>query len=303
MGTLRATNVLSSASRKPRLSTHSMTASHEVEEGKRFPFGANWTRFLSALDEQRVMAAENSLREMLAVETLAGRKFLDVGSGSGLFSLAARKLGAVVHSFDFDPQSVACTRELKRRFFSADSLWTIEQGSVLDGAYLESLGTFDVVYSWGVLHHTGSMWVAIENVIGRVSVKGGKLFIAIYNDQGWKSHLWWFIKSFYNRLPGLLRPPFLFVISAATRVAVIVKYTLKLKPMIAIAPLLTAKRGRGMSAKYDTVDWIGGFPFEFASFESLASYFTARGFRIINAKRNNSLGCHELVLQRMIGAE
>ncbi len=51
------------------------------------------------------------------METLAGNSFLDVGSGSGLFSLAAMRLGADrVHSFDYDPQSVGCTKELKRRF-------------------------------------------------------------------------------------------------------------------------------------------------------------------------------------------
>lgn len=280
-----------------------MTVSREIEEGKRFDFGANWTNFLSAVDEQRVSAAEDSLKEMLGVETLTGLKFLDIGSGSGLFSLAARRLGATVHSFDLDPQSVACTKELRRRFFATDSQWTIEQGSALDGAYLETLGTYDVVYSWGVLHHTGSMWVAIEYAIGRVAVNGGKLFIAIYNDQGWKSHLWWFIKSLYNRIPRMLRAPFAFMVSMMTRIAAIIRYTLKLKPMTALAPLFADIRGRGMSAKYDELDWIGGFPFEFASFESLSSYFKARGFTVINARRNDSWGCNEFALQRTPCAE
>jgi 2-polyprenyl-3-methyl-5-hydroxy-6-metoxy-1,4-benzoquinol methylase len=280
-----------------------MSVTQEIESGKRFGFGANWTRFLSSVDERRVAAAQNSLKEMLCVETLAGLKFLDIGSGSGLFSLAARRLGAVVHSFDFDPQSVACTTELKRRFLPVDSQWTIEEGSALDRAYLETLGTFDVVYSWGVLHHTGSMWVAIENAIDRVEMNGGRLFIAIYNDQGWKSHLWWFIKNVYNRLPRLLRGPFAFIVSAATRIAVIIKYTILLRPMVAIAPLFADQRDRGMSARYDERDWIGGFPFEFAGFEVLTSYFTARGFTVINAKRNESWGCNELALQRSPCAE
>ena len=77
---------------------------------------------------------------MLGAGTLSGVSFLDIGSGSGLFSLAARRLGARVHSFDYDPQSVACTRELKRRFCAGDAHWTIEMGDVLDADYLESAG-------------------------------------------------------------------------------------------------------------------------------------------------------------------
>lgn len=116
--------------------------------------------------------AKSSLRRMLNVESLEGKTFLDVGSGSGLFSLAARRLGAKVHSFDYDPKSVACTRELKRRYFPEDPQWTIEEGSVLDRDYLTRLGQFDVVYSWGVLHHTGAMWEALGNVAPLVAGGG-----------------------------------------------------------------------------------------------------------------------------------
>lgn len=119
---------------------------------------------------------------MLRVDDLQNRTFLDIGSGSGLFSLAARKLGARVHSFDYDPQSVACTRALKQRYFPDSADWVIEEGSALDADYLLRLGQFDIVYSWGVLHHTGAMWQALENVDGNVR-QNGKLFIALYNHQ------------------------------------------------------------------------------------------------------------------------
>src|SRR6185369_14036983 len=132
--------------------------SAEVNAGERFEFGKNWSRFLALLDERRIKEAEDSLKRMLEVETLEGKSFVDVGSGSGLFSLAARRLGAKVHSLDYDPNSVACTAELKRRYFPNDLSWRVEEGSALDRKYLASLGTFDVVYSWGVLHHTGKMW-------------------------------------------------------------------------------------------------------------------------------------------------
>src|SRR5262249_43922399 len=130
---------------------------------------------------------------------LAGRNFLDVGSGSGLFSLAAMSLGAAkVHSFDYDPHSVACARELRRRFFPDSSQWTVEQGSALDGDYLTRLGQWDIVYSWGVLHHTGDMWNAFRNVRGLVRPRG-RLFISIYNDQGDRSRRWTTVKAIYNR--------------------------------------------------------------------------------------------------------
>src|ERR1035438_5515350 len=139
------------------------TSQQEIAAGERFAFGENWWRFLSILDERRIAQAEDSLRGMLGVSDLQGKTFLDIGCGSGLFSLAARRLGACVHCFDYDPQSVACAQELRRRYFPEDTDWRIEEGSALDGNYLAGLGSFDVVYSWGVLHHTGAMWQALDN--------------------------------------------------------------------------------------------------------------------------------------------
>ena len=131
----------------------------EVAKGDRFRFGKNWQHFLANLTPRQIETAQGSLQSYLQLERLDGKTFLDVGSGSGLFSLAARRLGAKVRSFDYDEQSVECTRELRRRFFPDDTAWIIEQGSVFDKQYLGTLGTYDVVYSWGVLHHTGAMWL------------------------------------------------------------------------------------------------------------------------------------------------
>src|SRR5215475_10564442 len=119
---------------------------HEVNTGRRFRFGRNWARFLKRLNHARITQAEDNLKEFLGEESLSGKTFLDIGSGSGLSSLAARRLGAVVVSFDFDSQSVSCTEELRRCYSPADKSWTVEQGSVLDKRYLEGLGQFDIVY-------------------------------------------------------------------------------------------------------------------------------------------------------------
>lgn len=272
-----------------------MDEDHNHQE-TRFAFGANWAKFLSVLDDERIRTAETSLKMMLGAEDLRGKTFLDIGSGSGLFSLAARRLGAKVHSFDYDAQSVACTVELKRRYFPGDAEWEIERGSALDANYMNRLGRFDVVYSWGVLHHTGAMWLGFELALKRV-VAGGKLFIAIYNDQGWKSHLWWLIELVYNKLPRPIDRIYAYVFGTVIEIINIGKYAIKLKPMTAIKPLISYKNNRGMSRMHDMVDLIGGFPFEFATYDVLQDYFSSRGFVEINGRRATSLGCHELVFR------
>lgn len=267
----------------------------EVGRGERFEFGENWSRFLAVLDEERIRKAEESLREMLEVESLAGKSFLDIGSGSGLFSLAARRLGARVHSFDYDPRSVACARELRRRYFTDDDTWKIEEGSALDAEYVRSLGEFDVVYSWGVLHHTGSMWEALSNAALPVA-RGGKLFVAIYNDQGTRSARWKWIKKTYNELPKLLRAPFAAAVSAPNEAKMILRAVVTLSPGEYVRSWTAYAEKRGMSRWRDIVDWVGGYPYEYATPEGIFDFYRARGFKLTRMKCGGvGLGCNEFV--------
>lgn len=267
----------------------------EVAAGERFEFGKNWAAFLSVLDEERIETAVQSLREMLECETLAGKRFLDIGSGSGLFSLAARRLGAEVVSFDFDTNSVACTRELKKRYFASDANWRIEQGSALDADYVASLGKFDVVYSWGVLHHTGEMWRALENAV-LPTRKGGKLFVALYNDTGSQASRWHWIKRTYCRLPRILRTPFAVAVSLPEEAKRFASALVRLKPMEYIHSWTRYKTGRGMNRWHDIIDWVGGFPYEYASVDAVFEFYKARGFTLTKVVSGGvGLGCNEFV--------
>src|SRR6188474_1158131 len=114
--------------------TSQMASQHafELAAGDRFAFGKNWRNYLTTVDQDQLNAAVRSIQDLMDVVDLRGKTFLDIGSGSGLFSLAARRLGAHVHSFDFDPKSVACTRELRKNYFGDDDSWKIQEASALD---------------------------------------------------------------------------------------------------------------------------------------------------------------------------
>ncbi|MCB0321112.1 MAG: class I SAM-dependent methyltransferase [Bdellovibrionales bacterium] len=266
----------------------------------RYGFGKNWQRFLSRVNQDKISLAEQSLAKLLQLNSLQGKTFLDIGCGSGLFSLAALRLGAKsVYSFDYDSNSVTCSETMRSRFSKAEDIskWKIEQGSILDQEYLKSLPISDIVYSWGVLHHTGSMWEACENADSLVA-PGGLLAIAIYNDQGVVSKWWTTIKRLYNRGPHFQLP-------------IIISAQLYLSFVGLIADLLVYRRSplrryqnyqdssRGMSRYTDLLDWLGGYPFEVASPEAIFHFFQNRGYSLENLTTvGGGLACNEFVFRK-----
>lgn len=272
-----------------------MSAKEEIRAGSRFAFGENWARFLGVVSEERIAEARNSLIDWIGSSELEGRSFLDVGCGSGLFSLAARQLGARVVSFDIDPDSVACCRALRQRYMADDPGWEIREGSILDEDFVQTLGKWDVVYSWGVLHHSGNMWQALDTT-GQIVRPGGSLFIALYNDQGKTSEGWTAVKRAYNRLPRAAKP--LVLVPSFIRLwgPTFIRDSLRLQPTRTWRGHISK---RGMSAWTDLVDWVGGYPFEVAKPEEVFDFFKDRGFTLTRLKTcGGGLGCNEFVFRR-----
>jgi len=271
-----------------------MQSTQSLDSKDRFSFGENWSRFLTTLNDDRIKEAEKSLQEKLGLEKLEGKIFLDVGSGSGLFSLAAYHLGAKVFSFDYDQDSVNCTKYLKEKYASNDERWTVNQGSVLDKGFLKKFGKVDILYSWGVLHHTGHLYVAFENVANLVA-NGGHLFISIYNDQGGASNRWKWLKKTYNNSNIFIKYLIIFYTFIKQWWKDLFLDTLKGRPLLS---LKNYKQNRGMSPYYDLIDWVGGYPFEVAKPEEVFNFFKERNFELQLLKTcAGGLGCNEYVFK------
>jgi SAM-dependent methyltransferase len=232
-----------------------------------FRFGRNWQRYIAEyLDGDRERIAAESLTELLG--DLSGKTFVDIGCGSGLFSLCAYRAGAAeIISVDVDHESVEATRCLHERVGSPEN-WRVLRGSILDETLLQKLGQSDIVYSWGVLHHTGDMYRAIGNAASLVK-RDGLLAIAIYNrwTEGWlTSRRWWHIKRTYIHAPRLGQRAMELLYASYWSLV-----TLKAGQN----PLHVARKyrkTRGMAFWTDLVDWLGGYPYEYASAEEVIDF-------------------------------
>lgn len=233
-----------------------------MTDKSRFSFGKNWENYIQKhFSEQRVEIARHHLLSFLNSEHLEGKCFLDIGCGSGLHSLAALHSGAAkICSFDVDADAVATTKKL-REISGDPTHWQVLQGSILDDQFLRAIEPADIVYSWGVLHHTGNMWLALDNAV-KLMQKDALLYIALYD---YHYHLdpppefWLDVKQRYNSSnPWEKRVMELWYIWKF-----ILKYNPLFLPML-FYRMVYYKYSRGMDMYTDIKDWLGGWPMEFA---------------------------------------
>lgn len=260
-----------------------------------FSFGKNWNKFLEHFSQSRINEAKKSIEQFIPGREIKGRSFIDIGCGSGLFSLAAFEIGAEkITSCDIDNFSVECVKHLKKTVGNPDN-WTVIKGSVLDDKFIHSLGKYDIVYSWGVLHHTGNMYHAFENVV-KLCKKGGYLFIAVYNHSKGKSALllgtsktWLKIKKIYNSSPAWAK----YLMELLYLIWFYAGYLASLKNPFTY--INNYQNVRGMDFMTDVRDWLGGYPYEFASIDELINYFGQKGL-LTKKITLGTLGCHELLM-------
>ena len=254
-----------------------------------FDFGSNWEKYsIRRLDSDRLAIAAQSLQSLLGLDSLSNASFLDIGCGSGLFSIAAHELGAeVVVGLDINPRCIIISSH-NRKCYAPNAPISFYEVSALCLKDLEKLGHFDIVYAWGVLHHTGAMWEAIRNTAHQVS-PGGVLVLSIYNKH-WTSPIWKSIKWIYNRSPGKIQWVMVVLFSG----------------IIYLAKLLVTGRNplikeRGMDFWYDVIDWIGGYPYEYAHPDDVTAFVTSLGLNLRNfVPAQVPTGCNEFVFERNV---
>ena len=253
-----------------------------------FSFGENWQDFVGTVSEAEILSARSDIEEWLGGSFVSGKRIVDIGSGSGIHSYCFYLLDAAsLVSFDYDPKSVEATKSFRRKAEEPEN-WRVCHGSILDKDFLQSIGQFDVVYSWGVLHHTGSMWEAIENSFKLVA-PDGKIWISLYaKGPRYLSDL--ALKKKYNAAGSLGKKLMVWRWIARLMLSRLRHFKNPLG--------WNRKVGRGMNVYNDIIDWLGGLPYEVASEDEVVTFAREHNFVLEKIKVAPEGGCSKYVFVR-----
>ena len=262
---------------------------------KKFSFGENWHKFTNeSFSKERLNISTRELLNSLRLENLEEKTFIDIGCGSGIHSMSAWKSRArTVLSIDIDPQSVLSTLKL-HELSGKPKNWEIQQGSILDSDFISKFGNYDVVYSWGVLHHTGNRWNALRNISSLIN-ENGILFIALYADEMYHTpspQFWIDIKKKYNEAST----------EKKTELEEWYAWEYSLKPYVTkginpFTAIRNYKESRGMEFWTDVRDWLGGYPMDFAKTKDVVNFFLDEcGLEVLDIK--TGLGNTEFIFRK-----
>lgn len=273
-----------------------MTSKSETTDvSTHYQFGKNWAQFSRLVTPAHIASAERELDRLVGAARLTGASMLDIGSGSGLHSLAALNLGASsVDAVDFDPDSVQTTSAVLTQH-AARGRWTARPANILTD-FRDAQQRYDIVYSWGVLHHTGAMWEAIAQAAKLVR-PGGWFAIALYNKTP-LCGLWRIEKRIFTRLPAFVQS----LLARLTVGAWMLGKALRLRNPFAW--YRNYRQLRGMSVYHDVHDWLGGYPYESVDHETIVRWMKDRGFKLVYSYNTNASlgllggGCGEYLFQR-----
>jgi 2-polyprenyl-6-hydroxyphenyl methylase/3-demethylubiquinone-9 3-methyltransferase len=261
-----------------------------------FAFGENWASYAEGVSETQVAWSQRCMQSLLGEGWVGGKSVVDVGSGSGLHSAAALSLGAAsVLALDRDPASVATTRAVLARFAPEGTRYEVREADIL-ALDASAIGQFDLVYSWGVLHHTGAMVRAIERAAS-LTAPGGRFAFALYRKT-WLCPLWKIEKRFYSHASKATQ--------ARMRDAYVALYRLRaaLAGQDFAQFLRDYPRQRGMDFEHDAHDWLGGHPYESIDTPGVNRIMHRLGFRHVHSNvtpRHIGVfgsGCDEYVFER-----
>jgi 2-polyprenyl-3-methyl-5-hydroxy-6-metoxy-1,4-benzoquinol methylase len=260
-----------------------------------FDFGENWVEFSeNALTWDRAMSAVNDFSALFRGIAIESKTFLDIGCGQGLSLLSAEALGARVVGCDINSKCIAMVRRNRKYFNAMDkNKVTLVTGSILEDDVVQKLRQsvagsvgYDIVHAWGVLHHTGDMRRALINSISLVK-PGGHLVVAIYNRH-WSNPAWKCIKALYCVSPVVIQ-----------KSIVCFFYFLLIFAKMLVTGENPLEKQRGMDFYHDVVDWVGGYPYEYAGKNEIDQIGRDHGLellRFIPAKVPT--GCNEYIFQK-----
>lgn len=264
-------------------------------------FGKNFEKnLLNRFNEENLNESKRFLEHFLESKDLKGKAFLDAGCGSGVFSIAAHLMGANVSAFDIEEEALNNLKILKSRFKIDDSEIKTFYCDILNEKTISSIGEFDIVLCWGVAHHTGDLWRAIDN-ISKCVKPNGLIHLGIYNtadNYGFypdgrfgTSNFWKKVKRFYSNRASWFQN----IVDFFALFGIIVIYLFSFNNPI---KKLKENERRGMSWQSDLKDWLIGYPYEFATPEEVFNFMKIRGFTLTKLKTNNGLLTNNFVFKK-----